>query len=610
MNTLKRILSYARNLNSRLILLAVFSILGVVFGSFKIVLVIPMLSVLFEQSTVVPSIPAAPDFSFTVDYITGTFNHYFLLVVKDYGHLNALLFICVLIVSSTILGSIFQFLERVVATKLRVDVVKNIRMDFFRKVTLLHIGYFNNERKGDLISRFTNDVNEMENAVVNSLKSVFKEPLTILVYFFMLYKISPQLMLFTLLILPLTGGVLAGIIKKLKRRAIQSQESIGRILNILDETFGGMRVIKAFNARNFVIDKMEAESSYYRKTTKSVAYRNESASPVSEMLGVIIVAGIIFFGGNMVFDGTLEPEQFLGFLGIFAMVIQPAKNFSNGITSLQRGTASAKRIFTVIDQQPVIRNKPNAIELKSFERDIQFKNVSFAYDTEPVLKNINLTISKGKTLALVGPSGGGKSTLADLVPRFYDPTLGEVQIDGVSITKLELESLRKHIGVVTQESILFNDTIFNNIAFGMPHVSEQSVMEAAKIANAHDFIIQTENGYQTLIGERGSKLSGGQRQRLSIARAVLKNPPILILDEATSALDSESEKLVQEALFNLMKNRTSIVIAHRLSTIQHADEIVVIQNGEIAQQGSHNELNAQEGLYRKLVSIQSAERAG
>lgn len=610
MNTLKRILSYARNLNSRLILLAVFSILGVVFGSFKIVLVIPMLSVLFEQSTVVTSIPAAPDFSFTVDYITGTFNHYFLLVVKDYGHLNALLFICVLIVSSTILGSIFQFLERVVATKLRVDVVKNIRMDFFRKVTLLHIGYFNNERKGDLISRFTNDVNEMENAVVNSLKSVFKEPLTILVYFFMLYKISPQLMLFTLLILPLTGGVLAGIIKKLKRRAIQSQESIGRILNILDETFGGMRVIKAFNARNFVIDKMEAESSYYRKTTKSVAYRNESASPVSEMLGVIIVAGIIFFGGNMVFDGTLEPEQFLGFLGIFAMVIQPAKNFSNGITSLQRGTASAKRIFTVIDQQPVIRNKPNAIELKSFERDIQFKNVSFAYDTEPVLKNINLTISKGKTLALVGPSGGGKSTLADLVPRFYDPTLGEVQIDGVSITKLELESLRKHIGVVTQESILFNDTIFNNIAFGMPHVSEQSVMEAAKIANAHDFIIQTENGYQTLIGERGSKLSGGQRQRLSIARAVLKNPPILILDEATSALDSESEKLVQEALFNLMKNRTSIVIAHRLSTIQHADEIVVIQNGEIAQQGSHNELNAQEGLYRKLVSIQSAERAG
>lgn len=610
MNTLKRILSYARNLNSRLILLAVFSILGVVFGSFKIVLVIPMLSVLFEQSTVVTSIPAAPDFSFTVDYITGTFNHYFLLVVKDYGHLNALLFICVLIVSSTILGSIFQFLERVVATKLRVDVVKNIRMDFFRKVTLLHIGYFNNERKGDLISRFTNDVNEMENAVVNSLKSVFKEPLTILVYFFMLYKISPQLMLFTLLILPLTGGVLAGIIKKLKRRAIQSQESIGRILNILDETFGGMRVIKAFNARNFVIDKMEAESSYYRKTTKSVAYRNESASPVSEMLGVIIVAGIIFFGGNMVFDGTLEPEQFLGFLGIFAMVIQPAKNFSNGITSLQRGTASAKRIFTVIDQQPVIRNKPNAIELKSFERDIQFKNVSFAYDTEPVLKNINLTISKGKTLALVGPSGGGKSTLADLVPRFYDPTSGEVQIDGVSITEHELESLRNHIGVVTQESILFNDTIFNNIAFGMPQVNEESVMEAAKIANAHDFIMQTENGYQTLIGERGSKLSGGQRQRLSIARAVLKNPPILILDEATSALDSESEKLVQEALFNLMKNRTSIVIAHRLSTIQHADEIVVIQNGEIAQQGSHNELNAQDGLYRKLVSIQSAERTG
>jgi len=610
MNRFKRILSYARNLNSRLILFGVFSILGVVFGSFKIVLVIPMLSILFEQATAITTIPAAPDFSFTADYLTGTFNHYFLLVVRDYGQLNALLFICILIVSSTILGSLFQFLERVVATKLRVDVVKNIRMDFFKKVTLLHIGYFNNERKGDLISRFTNDVNEMENAVISSLKAVFKEPITILVYFFMLYKISPQLMLFTLLILPLTGGVLAGIIKKLKRQAVQSQESIGRILNILDETFTGMRVIKAFNARNFVIDKIEQESSFYRKTTKSVAYKNESASPVSEMLGVIIVAGIIFFGGNMVFDGTLEPEQFLGFLGIFAMVIQPAKNFSNGITALQRGTASAKRIFSIIDQQPVIRNKPNAIELKSFNKDIQFSNVSFAYDTEPVLKNINLSITKGKTLALVGPSGGGKSTLADLIPRFYDPTSGEVQIDGVSIAEYELESLRKQIGVVTQESILFNDTIFNNIAFGMPSASEETVMEAAKIANAHEFIIQTENGYQTFIGERGSKLSGGQRQRLSIARAVLKNPPILILDEATSALDSESEKLVQEALFNLMKNRTSIVIAHRLSTIQHADEIVVIQNGEIAQRGSHNELNAQEGLYRKLVSIQTAERAG
>jgi subfamily B ATP-binding cassette protein MsbA len=505
-----------------------------------------------------------------------------------------------------ILANLFRYLERVMATKIRVDLVKNIRMDIFGKVTQLHIGYFNNERKGDLISRFTNDVNEVEGAVMNSLKAVLKEPITIVVYFYMLFTISPQLTLFTLLVLPLTGGVLAEIIKRLKKQATQSQESLGRILTILDETFSGMRVIKAFNARKFVIDRIERESGFYRATSKSMAYKNELASPVSEILGVLIISGIIFFGGNMVLsnDATLESSAFMTFLAVFTMIIQPAKSFSNGITSLQRGTASAARIFSIIDLQPVIRSKPNAIELKSFEKSIEFKNVSFAYDTEHVLQNINLTIEKGKTIALVGPSGGGKSTLADLVPRFYDPTQGELLLDGRTLMDYELESLRKQIGVVTQESILFNDTIFNNIAFGMPNVNEEKVIQAAKIANAHDFIMQTENGYQTFIGERGSKLSGGQRQRLSIARAVLKNPPILILDEATSALDSESEKLVQEALFNLMKNRTSIVIAHRLSTIQHADEIVVIQEGKVAERGTHEQLSIKNGLYKKLVDIQ------
>lgn len=570
----------------------------------------PMLDVLFKETRNVPTIPPIPEFTVSTDYVIGVFNHYFLQIVVNQGALNSLLFVCALIVACVILANLFRYLERVMATKIRVDLVKNIRMDIFKKVTQLHIGYFNNERKGDLISRFTNDVNEVENAVMNSLKAVLKEPITIIVYFYVLFTISPQLTLFTLLVLPLTGGVLAEIIKRLKRQATQSQESLGRILNILDETFSGMRVIKAFNARDFVIDKIEKESGFYRKTSKSMAYKNELASPVSEILGVVIIAGIIFFGGNMVLneDSVLKPSAFMLFLTVFAMIIQPAKNFSNGITSLQRGTASAKRIFSLIDQQPVITSKPNAVVLKSFERDIEFKDVSFAYDTDRVLKNINLNIKKGKTVALVGPSGGGKSTLADLVPRFYDPIEGEVLIDGISLKDLELESLRKQIGVVTQESILFNDTIFNNIAFGMPHLKEEDVIQAAKIANAHDFIMQSENGYQTYIGERGSKLSGGQRQRLSIARAVLKNPPILILDEATSALDSESERLVQDALFNLMKNRTSIVIAHRLSTIQHADEIIVIQNGVISERGTHDELNSQNGLYRKLASIQGAER--
>jgi subfamily B ATP-binding cassette protein MsbA len=565
-----------------------------------------MLDILFKQKEKITVIPDLPSFELSVDYITSVFNHYFIKIVITRGAVDSLLFVCGLIVVCVILANLFRYLERVMATKIRVDLVKNIRMDIFGKVTQLHIGYFNNERKGDLISRFTNDVNEVEGAVMNSLKAVLKEPITIVVYFYMLFTISPQLTLFTLLVLPLTGGVLAEIIKRLKKQATQSQESLGRILTILDETFSGMRVIKAFNARKFVIDRIERESGFYRATSKSMAYKNELASPVSEILGVLIISGIIFFGGNMVLsnDATLESSAFMTFLAVFTMIIQPAKSFSNGITSLQRGTASAARIFSIIDLQPVIRSKPNAIELKSFEKSIEFKNVSFAYDTEHVLQNINLTIEKGKTIALVGPSGGGKSTLADLVPRFYDPTQGELLLDGRTLMDYELESLRKQIGVVTQESILFNDTIFNNIAFGMPNVNEEKVIQAAKIANAHDFIMQTENGYQTFIGERGSKLSGGQRQRLSIARAVLKNPPILILDEATSALDSESEKLVQEALFNLMKNRTSIVIAHRLSTIQHADEIVVIQEGKVAERGTHEQLSIKNGLYKKLVDIQ------
>jgi ATP-binding cassette, subfamily B, bacterial MsbA len=603
-----RILNYANRLPRRLAFFFLYTILGIIFGAFNIVLVMPMLNVLFKQTEKVIVIPALPAFEFSSDYVVGVFEHYFLGIVVNHGALDSLLFVCGLIVSCALLANLFRYLERVMATKIRVDLVKNIRMDIFTKVTQLHIGYFNNERKGDLISRFTNDVSEVENAVMSSLKAVLKEPLVIVSYFFVLFTISPQLTFFTLLVLPLTGGVLAEIIKRLKKQATASQESLGRILNVLDETFSGMRVIKAFNARKFVIDRIEKESSFYRTTSKSMAYKNELASPVSEILGVLIIAGIIVFGGEMALSDpqTLTPAAFITFLAVFSMIIQPAKSFSNGITSLQRGTASATRIFSIIDQEPLIKSKPNAVELKSFEKAIEFKNVSFAYDAHVVLDKINLTIEKGKTVALIGPSGGGKSTLADLVPRFYDPVEGEVLVDGIPLTDYELESLRKQMGVVTQESILFNDTIFNNIAFGMPHISEAQVMEAAKIANAHEFIIQTENGYQTKIGERGSKLSGGQRQRLSIARAVLKNPPLLILDEATSALDSESEKLVQEALFNLMKNRTSIVIAHRLSTIQHADEIVVIQEGKIAERGTHEQLSSKNGIYKKLVDIQKA----
>ncbi|MCE2997908.1 MAG: ABC transporter ATP-binding protein [Cyclobacteriaceae bacterium] len=601
-----RVLNYANRLPRRMAFFFVYSIIGIFFTTMNITLAKPMLDVLFDKTDKIVEITPKPDFQFSPSFITDSFKHYFSKIVVEQGAFASLYFICILICVTMLLGNTFRYLERVIATKIRADLVKNLRMDFFSKISQMHIGYFNNSRKGDLISRFTNDVAEIENAVMNSLKSVLREPLMIIAYFIVLFTISVKLTLFTMVVLPLTGGVLAEIIKRLKKQATGSQESLGRIVNILDETFGGMRVVNAFNARNFIISRLEKESSLYRTLSKGVAYKNELASPVSEILGTFIMGGIIIIGGTMVLgeNPSIDASSFMLFLAVYAMIIQPAKNFSNGITSLQRGTASAARIFSIIDQEPLIKSKPDAIELKSFEKSIEFKNVSFAYEAHNVLENINLTIEKGKTLALVGPSGGGKSTLADLVPRFYDPVQGEVLLDGTSLVDYDLESLRKQMGVVTQESILFNDTIYNNIAFGMPHVSEEDVIRAAKIANAHDFISQTDDGYQTYIGERGSKLSGGQRQRLSIARAVLKNPPILILDEATSALDSESEKLVQEALFNLMKNRTSIVIAHRLSTIQHADEIVVIQEGRIAERGSHEQLSAQNGIYRKLIDIQ------
>lgn len=605
MNTYLRILRYSPNLGSKLIQFFVFSILGIVFSVLNLTLVIPMLNVLFDQGAG-RTVPPQPEFGLSVEYLTGTFNHYFISIIVEYGKLEALLFVCIAIVISISLANTFRYMERMVASRLKVDVVRNLRMDVFRNITKLHIGYFSEQRKGDLISRFTNDISEVENAVMNSLKFVLKEPVTIIIYFAVLFFISAKLTFFTLLVLPITGGVVAEIIKRLKRRAKESQESLGRIVDILDETFSGMRVIKAFNARKFVLGKMDSETSFHRKVNLSIARKNELSSPVSEVLGVIIVASIMYFGGVLVLreSSGLDPEVFLGFLVIFASVIQPAKNFSNGITSVQKGTVSATRIFEVIDTRSAIVSKPGGVVLEQFSRFIEFRNVSFAYEREPVLKNINLRIEKGKTIALVGPSGGGKSTLADLVPRFYDPIEGEVVIDDLSLKDYDLESVRRQIGVVTQESILFNDTIFNNIAFGMERASEEDVIRAAKIANAHNFIMETESGYQSMIGERGSKLSGGQRQRLSIARAILKNPPILILDEATSALDSESERLVQDALSNLMMHRTSLVIAHRLSTIQHADEIIVIQSGSIAERGTHQQLIERDGLYRKLHEIQ------
>lgn len=601
-----RILGYAPRINYRLTQFFVFAVLGVVFNAVYLGLLQPLIDILFHESKI-EAVPY-PEFAPTIDFLKAYFRYHFMNIFTAFGPLRALGFVCVLIVVFLFLSNIFRYLERMAASKVRVDVVKNLRMEIFRKISLMHIGFFTDQRKGDLISRFTNDVSEVEGAVVNGLRSVFKEPITLIVFMIILFTISVKLTLFTLIVLPITGGIISEIARRLKKKAKLSQETLGRIVNMLDETFSGMRVINAFNARNFLIRKLDEETTYHKKVNLSISRKNELASPMSEFLGVLVVAGILYYGGQLVLSGNqeLSPSTFLTFLAIYANMIQPAKSFTNGITSLQKGTISARRIFAITDLEPAIKNKPNAIHLKSFNDSIEFENVSFAYDKEHVLQDINLTIGKGKTVALVGPSGGGKSTLADLIPRFYDPSVGVVKLDGVPLQDYDLESLRSVMGIVTQESILFNDTIFNNIAFGMDNVREEDVIRAAKVANAHDFIMQTEDGYQTTIGERGTKLSGGQRQRISIARAVLKNPPILILDEATSALDSESERLVQDALTNLMQHRTSVVIAHRLSTIQHADEIIVVQDGRILERGSHEDLVREGGLYKKLSEIQKA----
>lgn len=609
MNTYLRILSYARPYRRYFPIYVLYTLLAIIFGLMNFTLLKPLFDVIFEQAPQadMSKYLSKPDFAFTVDYFLTLFNYYFHQISETYGKFGTLVYVCIIIVISVFLANLFTYLSGVVLAKVRAEVIKKMRMSIFEQVSRMHIGYFSNERKGDLMSKMTNDIQEVENSVVQSLRVVFKEPVTIILYFAVLFFMSFKLTLFTIMVIPISGAIIGGITRRLKKTAIESQESLGRVVNILDETIGGMRVIKAFGAQKYVRSKFDSETDFYSDVNISMAKKNELASPISQFMGVSVVAGILVYGGSLVLNNNsdLSASDFITYIIIFTQVLNPAKEISRAASSIQRGLASADRIFKVVDTPSEIQNAENPVTVHTFTDAVQFHHVSFSYEKEKVLDNISFTLQKGKTIALVGPSGGGKSTIADLVPRFYDPTEGKVTLDGVDLKTIEINSLIKQMGIVTQESILFNDSVFNNIAFGLEGISEEKVIEAAKIANAHEFIVDLENGYQTSIGERGSKLSGGQRQRLSIARAVLKNPPILILDEATSALDSQSEKLVQEALTNLMANRTTLVIAHRLSTIQHADEILVIKKGQIVQRGTHQQLMLEEGLYRKLSTMQS-----
>lgn len=611
MKIYRRLLAYAKPYSRFILPFFVFTLIAVFFSIFQFALIIPLLNFLFNSTSPedAQKYLHAPSFSLSASFFKDFF-YYQVFRLKRLDPQYALYMIAALIVVAVVLTNVFRYLAQRCMINARTLLVKRLREAIFGKVNRLHLGYFTKEHKGDLLSRMNADVFEIEAVAGNSIEVLFREPYIMIGYFIALFAISTQLTLFTLIIIPISAIAIATITKKLKKEAAEAQASIGRLLTIIDETLMGMRIIRSFNATKFIVDKFAQENDFYRRASVQGFKKREMAPMFSEASGVLVVACILVFGGSLVIKnqatGTgMQASEFIAFVAIFSQVIRPAKAMVVALANIQRGEAAGQRIIQVLDTPVEVDDLPGAVPLPSFEHSIEFRDVSFAYGEKPVLQNVSFSIEKGKTVALVGPSGVGKSTIADLIPRFYDVRSGQVLIDGEDVRHYTMESLRSHMSFVTQDIILFNDTIFNNIALGRPDATEEDVIAAAKIANAHDFIINTENGYQTTIGDRGIRLSGGQRQRLSIARAVFKNPSILILDEATSALDTESEKLVQDALNKLMQGRTTLVIAHRLSTIKEADEIIVLQDGQIVERGNHYELiQLEESIYRRLTTLQ------
>jgi subfamily B ATP-binding cassette protein MsbA len=606
MKTYFRLLSFARPIEKFAIPYVLSTIFSVIFNTLNLALLAPLLQTLFSgkpENAIKPLGPKPP----FVD-IMATFEYYVQYTINNYGTWGALQFVCATIVISTLFGNLFRYLSQRTMENLRVHTLLNLRRTVFDNVMNLHLGYFNNERKGDILSKVASDVQVVQFSVTGTLQVIFKEPLTLIAFVVMLFLISSKLTFYSLLVIPFSAFVISKIVKNLKQQAILSHQTYSNMISYLDEALSGIKIIKAFNATNFIKQRFDQENIKYSEITKSMARRQQLASPVSEFFGVAMVAGIVLYGGYLVLNNdtsTLSAPQFITYIAIFSQVTRPAKAISDSFSSIHSGIAAGERVLALIDEKPLVTDAPDAITVTGFDDALTFENVYFGYKDRPVLKGINFAIHKGKTIALVGPSGGGKSTMMDLIPRFMDPQEGSIKLDGVDLRKITATSLRDLMGVVNQESVLFNDTIYNNIAFGKSNVKPEEVEAAARIANAHNFIIDTENGYSTNVGDRGTKLSGGQRQRICIARAVLSNPPIMLLDEATSALDTESEKLVQEALNNLMKNRTSLIIAHRLSTIQNADKIIVLENGKIIEEGTHAELLHQNQLYRKLIDMQT-----
>ena len=605
---LKRFIPYVLPYKRQAFLNVFFNILYSLFSALSFVALIPMLDVLFGKAQPITEAPVYSGNLLDLGSYGKAYLNYKVGALAGENTIWALAIVIALVLSLFLLKNLFSYLASFFITYLRNGVLKDLRNNLYKKIVNQPIAFFSDQRKGDIMSRMIGDVNEVQNSMLSALESFIREPLTIIFSILVMLGISVKLTLFTFIFIPIAAAVISKIGKSLKKNSIAVQQEQGRFLSLIEETIGGLRVIKAFNAESIFSKRFADSSQTFNRLSNKVMNRQNLGSPMSEFLGILMIAVLLWFGGSLVLvDKTLEGTQFIAFMGLAYNILTPAKAISKASYDMRRGNAAAERILEILDYDNPIKERENPVVIKDFTTAITINNVTFAYAEQPVLTNFSLEVPKGKTVALVGQSGSGKSTIANLITRFYDVNEGAILIDGMDVKDMQTASLRKLIGVVSQDSILFNDTIKNNLLIGKPDATDEELITAAKIANAYEFIKDLPEGFDTNIGDAGSKLSGGQKQRLSIARAVLKNPPIMVLDEATSALDTESERLVQNALENMMKHRTSIVIAHRLSTIQNADLIVVMQKGRIVEQGTHTELIQKNGMYKRLVEMQTIE---